>query len=142
MMVKFSDDVGLVEEAIDTGGPTREFLTLLMEAIKTRRIFEGKHHAKYFTFDSKAGDENEYFYIGRMIAVSIVHGGPGPHCLSPNFFMYLVGKDKTFEAPIDDIPDEEIKKALLQKYTRGALHRCQTIPSKEERAAPSHRQHG
>lgn len=63
---------------------------------------------------SLAAGENEYFYIGRMIAVSIVHGGSGPCCLSPNFFMYLVGKDKTFEAPIDDIPDEEIKKALLE----------------------------
>lgn len=60
---------------------------------------------------SLAAGENEYFYIGRMIAVSIVHGGPGPCCLSPNYFMYLVGKDKTFEAPIDD---EEIKKALLE----------------------------
>lgn len=53
MMVKFTDDVGLMEEALDTGGPTREFLTLLMDAIKTRRIFEGKDHAKYLTFDSK-----------------------------------------------------------------------------------------
>lgn len=53
MMVKFSDDVGLAEEAIDTGGPTQEYLTLLMEAIRTRRIFEGKDYAKYLTFHSK-----------------------------------------------------------------------------------------
>lgn len=130
MMVKFSDDVGLAEEAIDTGGPTREFLTLLMEAIRTRRIFEGKDYAKYLTFHSKAADENEYFYIGRMIAVSIVHGGPGPCCLSPNFFMYLVGKDKTFEAPIDDIPDEEIKKALLEIKNATSLSELRVITEK------------
>ncbi|XP_019211544.1 G2/M phase-specific E3 ubiquitin-protein ligase [Oreochromis niloticus] len=95
MMVKFSDDVGLAEEAIDT-----------------------------------AADENEYFYIGRMIAVSIVHGGPGPCCLSPNFFMYLVGKDKTFEAPIDDIPDEEIKKALLEIKNATSLSELRVITEK------------
>ncbi|XP_030592032.1 G2/M phase-specific E3 ubiquitin-protein ligase-like isoform X2 [Archocentrus centrarchus] len=130
MMVKFSDDVGLVEEALDTGGPTREFLTLLMEAVKTRRIFEGKDHAKYLTFDSKAAEENEYFYVGRMIAVSIVHGGPGPRCLSPNFFMYLVGKDKTFEAPIDDIPDEEIKKALLEIKNAKSVNELRVLSEK------------
>ncbi|CAI5678533.1 unnamed protein product [Oreochromis niloticus] len=95
MMVKFSDDVGLAEEAIDT-----------------------------------AADENEYFYIGRMIAVSIVNGGPGPCCLSPNFFMYLVGKDKTFEAPIDDIPDEEIKKALLEIKNATSLSELRVITEK------------
>ncbi|XP_019209661.1 uncharacterized protein LOC109198763 [Oreochromis niloticus] len=95
MMVKFSDDVGLAEEAIDT-----------------------------------AADENEYFYIGRMIAVSIVHGGPGPCCLSPNFFMYLVGKDKTFEAPIDDITDEEIKKALLEIKNATSLSELRVISEK------------
>ncbi|XP_039458268.1 G2/M phase-specific E3 ubiquitin-protein ligase-like [Oreochromis aureus] len=95
MMVKFSDDVGLAEEAIDT-----------------------------------AADENEYFYTGRMIAVSIVHGGPGPCCLSPNFFMYLVGKDKTFEAPIDDITDEEIKKALLEIKNATSLSELRVITEK------------
>ncbi|XP_076735306.1 G2/M phase-specific E3 ubiquitin-protein ligase isoform X2 [Maylandia zebra] len=65
-----------------------------------------------------------------MIAVSIVHGGPGPCCLSPNFFMYLVGKDKTFEAPIDDIPDEEIKKALLEIKNATSLSELRVISEK------------
>nr|XP_055036883.1 G2/M phase-specific E3 ubiquitin-protein ligase-like [Misgurnus anguillicaudatus] len=114
MLVKFTDDAGLMEEALDSGGPTREFLTLLMDAIKTRRVFEGKDNAKYLSYDSKAAEDNEYFHIGRMIAVSIVHGGPGPACLSPNFFLYLIGKVKTVDAPIEDIPDDEVKKALLE----------------------------
>ncbi|KAI2647765.1 G2/M phase-specific E3 ubiquitin-protein ligase [Labeo rohita] len=112
MMVKFTDDAGLTEEALDSGGPTREFLTLLMDSIKTRIVFESKDNAKYLSFDSK--EDNEYFHIGRMIAVSIVHGGPGPCCLSPNFFLYLIGKVKTLEAPIEDIPDDEAKRGLLE----------------------------
>ncbi|XP_057191422.1 G2/M phase-specific E3 ubiquitin-protein ligase-like [Triplophysa rosa] len=114
MLVKFTDDVGLMEEALDTGGPTREFLTLLMDAIETRRVFEGKDNAKYLSFDCQAAEDNEYFHIGRMIAVSIVHGGPGLCCLSPNFFLYLIGKEKKTEATIEDIPDDEVKKALLE----------------------------
>ncbi|KAI2645997.1 G2/M phase-specific E3 ubiquitin-protein ligase [Labeo rohita] len=112
MMVKFTDDAGLTEEALDSGGPTREFLTLLMDSIKTRRVYESKDNAKYLSFDSK--EDNEYFHIGRMIAVSIVHGSPGPCCLSPNFFLYLIGKVKTLEAPIEDIPDDEVKRGLLE----------------------------
>ncbi|XP_073727841.1 G2/M phase-specific E3 ubiquitin-protein ligase [Misgurnus anguillicaudatus] len=127
MLVKFTDDAGLMEEALDSGGPTREFLTLLMDAIKTRRVFEGKDNAKYLSYDSKAAEDNEYFHIGRMIAVSIVHGGPGPACLSPNFFLYLIGKVKTVDAPIEDIPDDEVKKALLEIKNATSLSELQGI---------------
>uniref|UniRef100_UPI0037E860EC G2/M phase-specific E3 ubiquitin-protein ligase n=1 Tax=Semicossyphus pulcher TaxID=241346 RepID=UPI0037E860EC len=130
MMVKFTDDVGQTEEALDTGGPTREFLTLLMDAIKTRRILEGKDDAKYLSFDSKAAEDDEYFHIGRMIAVSIVHGGPGPRCLSPNFFLYLIGKVKTIEAPIEDIPDDEVKKALLEIKSTTSLSELRGLTEK------------
>ncbi len=53
LLVKFTDDIGRTEDAVDTGGPTREFLTLLMDAIKSRRFFEGKDDGKYLSFDSK-----------------------------------------------------------------------------------------
>ncbi|CAM4619131.1 unnamed protein product [Leuciscus chuanchicus] len=114
LLVKFTDDIGQTEEAVDTGGPTREFLTLLMDAIKTSRFFEGKDDGKYLSFDSKAAEGDEYFHVGRMVAVSIVHGGPGPRCFSPSFYQYLVGKVKTIEAPIEDIPDTEVRNVLLE----------------------------
>ena len=53
MMVKFSDDGGQIEEGLDSGGPSREFLTLLMDEVKMRQVFEGKENAKYLSFDSK-----------------------------------------------------------------------------------------
>lgn len=56
-----------------------------------------------------AAEGDEYFHVGRMVAVSIVHGGPGPRCFSPSFYQYLVGKVKTIEAPIEDIPDTEVR---------------------------------
>ncbi|XP_057184324.1 G2/M phase-specific E3 ubiquitin-protein ligase-like isoform X1 [Triplophysa rosa] len=130
MMVKFTDDIGAMEEALDTGGPTREFLTLLMDAIKTRRVFEGKDNAKYLSFNSKAAEDNEYFHIGRMIAVSIVHGGPGLCCLSPNFFLNLIGKEKKIEAPIEDMPDDEVRKALLEIKDATSLNELRELTEK------------
>lgn len=41
MMIKFSDDMGQDEEAVDLGGPRREFLRLLMEALMLSPMFEG-----------------------------------------------------------------------------------------------------
>lgn len=61
-----------------------------------------------------AAEGDEYFHVGRMVAVSIVHGGPGPRCFSPSFYQYLVGKVKTIEAPIEDIPDTEVRNVLLE----------------------------
>ncbi|XP_062256916.1 G2/M phase-specific E3 ubiquitin-protein ligase-like isoform X2 [Platichthys flesus] len=130
IMVKFKDDAGLTEDAVDTGGPTREFLTLLMDSIKTRRVFYGKDNAKYLSFDCKAVEEDEYFQIGRMIAVSCVNGGPGPRCLSPNLFLYLIGKSKTIEAPIEDIHDEEVKKALLEIKSTTSLRELRGLTEK------------
>ncbi|KAJ8333484.1 hypothetical protein SKAU_G00414920 [Synaphobranchus kaupii] len=40
MVIKFSDDMGQ-EEAVDLGGPRREFLRLLMEALMLSPMFEG-----------------------------------------------------------------------------------------------------
>lgn len=48
-----------------------------------------------------------------MIAVSVVHGGPGPHFLSQDLVHYLVGQP-SFKATVDSITDEEIGKALKE----------------------------
>lgn len=41
MSVKFSDDRGTTEEAVDLGGPRQEFLRLLMETLAESDMFEG-----------------------------------------------------------------------------------------------------
>ena len=52
MLVKFTDDEGTTEDAVDTGGPKREFLTLLMDCLRTRRIFDGPENRRFLTFNS------------------------------------------------------------------------------------------
>lgn len=39
--IKFSDDRGTIEEAVDLGGPRREFLRLLIKALADSDMFSG-----------------------------------------------------------------------------------------------------
>ena len=45
--VKFSDDVGQSEGAIDAGGPTREFLRLALACVLDSSTFGGEETSKY-----------------------------------------------------------------------------------------------
>lgn len=52
MCIRFSDDTGMDEEAVDLGGPRREFLRLLMEALVLSPIFEGGDSKLNLALDS------------------------------------------------------------------------------------------
>ncbi|XP_023814808.1 G2/M phase-specific E3 ubiquitin-protein ligase-like isoform X3 [Oryzias latipes] len=113
ILVKFSDNEGTLEEGIDTGGPKREFLSLLMKELKKRPIFDGPMESRYLVYNSTAILEDEYYLAGKMIAVSIVHGGPGPYFLSKNLISYISGQD-SFKSSVGEITDEEIGKVLKE----------------------------
>ena len=44
-------------------------------------------------------------YIGKIIALSILHGGPGPVFFSPAIVDYLFGGMSAVMPSIDDVPD-------------------------------------
>lgn len=153
MFIKFNDDVGTFEEALDTGGPRREFLTLLMGSLRNCSIFDGPSESRYLVYNSRGGcylrnyyngnfnknclffslayliainhdyyvpcitaaRQDEYFLAGKMIAVSIVHGGPAPHFLSKNLINHITG-NRSFSVTVEDVQDEE--KVLHQLYIR------------------------
>lgn len=46
LLVKFTYASGLSEEAVDQGGPWREFLRILMDAIQNSSIFDGPPTAR------------------------------------------------------------------------------------------------
>lgn len=52
MLVRFTDDAGVFEEGIDTGGPRREFLTLLMKHLKDRPIFDGPEGHRFLVYNA------------------------------------------------------------------------------------------
>lgn len=53
LSVKFSDNKGTSEEAVDLGGPRREFLRLLMEALSRSEMFEGHEGHLHLALDFK-----------------------------------------------------------------------------------------
>ena len=82
--------------------------TLLLELFFKNLSFILKHYSVYNTlyvfilqYDLfTAFREDEYYLAGKMIAVSIVHGGPGPHFLSEDLVHYLAGQP-SFKATVN-----------------------------------------
>ncbi|KAL6466112.1 hypothetical protein MHYP_G00262450 [Metynnis hypsauchen] len=124
MLVKFTDDTGAFEDGIDAGGPRREFLTLLMNQLRDRPIFDGPPGRRFLVYNANAVREDEYYLAGKMIAVSVVHGGPGPHFLSEDFVRYLAAQS-SFKATIDLVTDEEIGKALREIESAASVEALQ-----------------
>ncbi|XP_067267092.1 G2/M phase-specific E3 ubiquitin-protein ligase-like [Chanodichthys erythropterus] len=120
--VKFSDDMGQDEEAVDLGGPRREFLKLLMEALLLSPIFEGQEHQQNLALDSTALREDRYFIAGLAIAVSLVHGGPSPGFLSPTLFSCLVNGLESANPTLDDIADTELYEKIKTISECSTLH--------------------
>ena len=89
--VKFMDDVGSSEGAVDLGGPKREFFTLLLHSLFFESpLFYGTQHSRYLSLNQKSFEEDDYRLMGGIIALSLVHGGPVPHCLSDLLFQAIV----------------------------------------------------
>ncbi|XP_059183628.1 G2/M phase-specific E3 ubiquitin-protein ligase-like isoform X2 [Centropristis striata] len=131
ILVKFTDDEGRAEDAVDTGGPKREFLTLLMDSLRSRRVFDGPDDRKFLTFDCAAARDDEYFHVGRMIATSIVHGGPGPRFLSELLYDNLTGKSTVdVEARIEDITDDTMRASLLEISSAATLDELHAVIDK------------
>ncbi|XP_034080290.1 uncharacterized protein LOC117551489 isoform X2 [Gymnodraco acuticeps] len=59
MLVKFTDDAGVFEEGIDSGGPRRELLSLLMKNLKDRPIFDGPDGRRFLFYN--ANDSRRVF---------------------------------------------------------------------------------
>ncbi|CAK6975947.1 uncharacterized protein LOC117814439 isoform X4, partial [Scomber scombrus] len=110
--VRFSDDMGVPEEAVDLGGPRREFLRLLMEALPLSPMFEGEGGKMNLAFDSTAMREDRYFIAGRAIAVSFVHGGPPASFLSPTLFSCLVDGPELAKPVLEDVADGVLREKI------------------------------
>lgn len=118
------------EEALDCGGPRREFFRLLMlEVQSSLGIFEGKPGHLFFTYDQMALEQHKYELAGKLIAWSVAHGGPGFKALDPCLYQLMCIQ----ECPLADfnwrqIPDADIQNKLqkiLSCKTTSDLHRLQ-----------------
>ncbi|KAA8585582.1 hypothetical protein FQN60_004276, partial [Etheostoma spectabile] len=123
--VKFTDDYGISEGAVDNGGPTREFFRLCLHEIKDNiGIFEGPPNAKVLTCNSKAMKDNGYFYAGQIMAMSIAHGGQSPCFLSELLYECLQKGPDNVKVKTEHITDEETRsqvQSILEAETDSQL---------------------
>ncbi|XP_056132671.1 G2/M phase-specific E3 ubiquitin-protein ligase-like [Lampris incognitus] len=114
MTIKFSDDKGTREEAIDLGGPKREFLRLLVEALSQCDMFEGQEGHLNLALDSTALREDLYYHAGTAVAVCLVHGGPSPSFLSKTLFDWIAHGLERCRPVLEDIGDFKLRQKLEQ----------------------------
>lgn len=107
------------EQAADMGGP--EFLRLLMRSLANESgVLAGSDRRKVFSSSPLLVTQRAYFHAGRMVATSLLQGGPGPKCFSPAVYAYLLGEiDKCRRlVTVEDIPDEEPRKTVTKVLTK------------------------
>lgn len=106
--VVFVDEDDNGEGAVDEGGPTREYLRLLMRAVHQSKIFEGHEKDRQLSLDTQALQTKLYMWIAKMIAVCVVHGGVGPHYFSERLF-HQICQIPTPPATVDEVGDHTFR---------------------------------
>ena len=60
LSVKFTDDIGISEGAVDLGGPAREFFTLVTERLVNSQLFVGGPNSKFLSFNTRCLEKRKY----------------------------------------------------------------------------------
>ena len=129
--VRFSDDSGKSEGAVDMGGPTREFLTLVVEWLANSHLFCGPKETMFLSCNAACLANSEYLYAGKLTALSLVHGGPGLSFFSPVLYDALIkGPDKV-KANLEDVYDPELKLSLRELSGAKSVQEAYDIVSRK-----------
>ena len=99
----------------DDGGPLQEMFTLLMNHIaRFSDLFEGRDGHIVPAHNLSLLNAGEYFFAGKIIATSIVHGCRAPHYFSKTFIEYIICGKVTSKPNPMDIPDYEMQQKVLK----------------------------
>ena len=80
------------EEAVDVGGPRREYWCLLMKSIaNASTLFDGPEECKVIAHNFTAQQQRHFYFAGVMISCCVVQGGPGFPFLAPSIYSYISG---------------------------------------------------
>ena len=122
LRVKFENEVAVGE------GPVREFFSTLMGFLhdgfpldgeglgKVTEVFEGQEDHKLPIPNALLRHAGFYRSVGRMIAHSLLHGGPPLFGLSPVVVQFWC-QDSISAVTIDDVPDYDLREALKEVNT-------------------------
>lgn len=110
--IKFTDDIGKFEGAVDLGGPAREYFTLATEWLVNSQLFVGGATSKFLSRNAQCLEEREYFMAGQIFAMFLLHGGPAMKCLSEGCYTALIDGIQNESAPIKDVHEYELQSSL------------------------------
>ncbi|XP_032098534.1 G2/M phase-specific E3 ubiquitin-protein ligase isoform X3 [Sapajus apella] len=97
-------------------GSKQEFLSLLMQHLENSSLFEGSL-SKNLSLNSQALKENLYYEAGKMVAISLVHGGPSPGFFSKTLFNCLVYGPENTQPILDDVSDFDVAQIIIRINT-------------------------
>ncbi|KAG2467432.1 PNO1 protein, partial [Polypterus senegalus] len=70
---------------------------LMIEVQMLLGVFEGLEGHLFVTYDQAALDSSKFYTAGKLIASSIIHGGPGIKALDPHLFQLMCGQTVKLE---------------------------------------------
>ena len=107
----------LGESGVDDGGPRREYFMLLRNVIAhNSTVFSGPLDRRVLQHNTTALQDNTYYIIGKIFALSFIHGGPSPSFLAPCIIDYIIGGIENVTPSISDVPDVEIQEAIRKVH--------------------------
>uniref|UniRef100_A0A8D2DR68 G2/M phase-specific E3 ubiquitin-protein ligase n=1 Tax=Sciurus vulgaris TaxID=55149 RepID=A0A8D2DR68_SCIVU len=116
----YTIEVAYVNENDEFGrelpGSKQEFLSLLMQHLENSSLFEGSL-SKNLSLNSQALKENLYYEAGKMLAISLVHGGPSPGFFSKTLFNCLVYGPENTQPILDDVSDFDVAQIIVRINT-------------------------
>ncbi|XP_071958840.1 G2/M phase-specific E3 ubiquitin-protein ligase-like [Antedon mediterranea] len=130
--VKFTDSIGQTEGAIDVNGPRREFFSLVLDHIKNSNLFEGPPTQRVLAMNGTAMANDNYFYAGQLIAMSLVHGGPSPTFFSNTLYEAIAYGYNRSTAGLDDVGDLEIQSKLMKIQSSTSVESLQSAVDEAE----------
>ena len=101
------------EPTVDQGGPLREYFRLLLTSVAANNtLFSGPDSALAPNHNMAELEKMTYYYVGVIIALSLLHGGAAPQFFSSAVADYIIYGVKKVNATIDDVPNHTIKQSL------------------------------
>lgn len=97
-------------------GSRHEFLSLLMLRLENSQLFEGSL-SKNLSLNSQALKENLYFEAGKMVAISLVHGGPSLGFFSKTLFNCIAYGPENTQPILEDVSDFDVAQIIIRIKT-------------------------
>ena len=93
------------EEAVDTGGVMREYFSELFRGfLKYNTLVRGQYPNITFQHNLDSLEKGTFKLFGKLVAVALVNGCPGPHFFCPLLAGYLLDVEK--KPTLDEIPKD------------------------------------